>query len=211
MTRTTSHTGQYEPLVNDSIIQAATTAPPGKLTTMAIRTGCNKAWRSNGTNTQNHSNFPPCATRMFGNNGLFNDSPNSSGNRNTPTCFRCGVQGHMQHECRTRVFCSHCRSNSHGKKVCRKLTNNTPSPTNSHIRTGYHLTATPPPLIGNTSHQGTQATTQPRLQVQQRMNFGSITTKIKTNQEPAPPYIYQWQITCHQHQQPVLQRWSHNS
>ena len=33
-------------------------------------------------------------------------------------------------------------------------------PSNSHIPTGYHPTATPPPLIGNIPHQGTQATTQ---------------------------------------------------
>ena len=39
-------------------------------------------------------------------------------------------------------------------------TGNTPSPSNSQIPTGYHQTATPPPLIANTSHQGTQATTQ---------------------------------------------------
>ena len=97
---------------------------------------------------------------MTSHNGLFNNSPNSSGNRNTPTCFRCGEQGHMRHECRNRVFCSHCRSNSHNQRACRKLTNNTPSPSNSHIPTGYHPTATPPSLIGNTPHQGTQATTQ---------------------------------------------------
>ena len=161
MTGTTSHTGGYKLPANDSIIQAAATAPQGQLmSNLTIRTGHKDAWRNNGTNTQNHSNFAPHATRMFGRNGLFSDSPNSSGNRNTPTCFRCGEQGHMQHECRNRVFCSHCRSNSHSEKACRKLTNNTPNPSNSHIPTGYHPTATPPPLIGNTPHQGTQATTQ---------------------------------------------------
>ena len=123
-------------------------------------TGHNETWRNNGTITENHSNFPPQTTRTFGHNGLFNDSPNSSGNRNTPTCFGCGEQGHMWHECRNRVYCAHCRSNNHSEKACRKLTNNTPSPSNSHIPPGYHPTATPPPLIGNTPHQGTQATTQ---------------------------------------------------
>ena len=158
-TGTTSHMGRYELPANDSIIQAASTSPPGQLmTNPTMGMGFNEAWRNNGTNTQNHSNFPPRTTRTFRHNGLFNDSPNSSGNRNTPTCFRCGEQGHMRHECRNRVFCAHCRSNNHSKKACRKLTNNTPSPSNSHIPTGYHPTATPPPLIGNTPHQGTQAT-----------------------------------------------------
>ena len=128
MTRTTSHTGRYEPPANDLIIQAATTAPPGQLiTNPTIRTGRNEVWRNNGANTQNHSNFLPRMTRTTGRNGLFNDSLNSSGNRNTPTCFRCGEQGHMQHECKNRVFCAHCRNNSHSKRTCRKLTNNTPS------------------------------------------------------------------------------------
>ena len=130
------------------------------MTNPTIGTGHNKAWRNNSANTQNHSNFPPCMTRMIGRNGLFNDSPNSSRNRNTPTCFRCGEQGHMQQECRTRVFCLHCRSNSHSERACRKLTNSTPSSSNSHIPTGYHPTATPPQLTGNTPHQGAQAPTQ---------------------------------------------------
>ena len=99
-------------------------------------------------------------TRTTSCNRLFNDSPNSSGNRNTPTCFRCGEQGHMRHECSNRVFCTHCRNNSHSERTCRKLTNNTPGPSNSHIPTGYHPTATTPLLVGNTPHQGTQATTQ---------------------------------------------------
>ena len=109
---------------------------------------------------QIHTSFPPCTTRMTGHNGLFNDSPNSSGNRNTPTCFRCGEQGHMQHKPRTRVFCTHYRNSSHSNRSCRKLTNSTPSPSNSQIPTGYHPTATPP--IGNTPSQGTHAPRQPQ-------------------------------------------------
>ena len=167
------------PPVNDSIIQAASTAPQGQLTTNpTMGMGCNEAWRNNDTNTQNHSNFPPHTTRTFGCNILFNDSPNSSGNRNTPTCFRCGEQGHMRHECRNRVHCAHCRSNNHNEKACRKLTNNTPSPSNSHIPTGYHPTATPPPLTGTAT--GT-----------------TNNTKMQINKEPAPPYKLQWQTICH--------------
>ena len=54
-----------------------------------------------------------------------------------------------------RVFCNHCRSYNHDTKACRKQRNNTPSPAHSQIATGYHPTATPPPLIG------TIAATQP--------------------------------------------------
>ena len=61
----------------------------------------------------------------------------------------------MRAECRERVFCNHCRSYNHDTKACRKQHNNTPSPAHSQIATGYHPTATAPPLIG------TIAATQP--------------------------------------------------
>ena len=57
----------------------------------------------------------------------------------------------MRAECRKRVFCNHCRSYSHDTKTYRKQHNNTPSPTNSQIATGYHPTVTPPPFIGTTA------------------------------------------------------------
>ena len=92
-------------------------------------------------------------TRSTGHNGFFNDSPNSSNNRNTPMCFICGEQGHMRHKCETkRVFCTYCKSSSHSNRACRKLTT---SPTNSHVPTEYHPTAIPPPLSGNTHHSTT--------------------------------------------------------
>ena len=92
-------------------------------------------------------------------NRLFSDSPNSSNNRNRPTCFKCREQGHMRHDCTNRVFCNHCKSSGHCDRTCKKLRNNTPSPTNSHIPTGYHPTATPPPLNAPTTT--TNAMTQP--------------------------------------------------
>ena len=140
--------GHYEPPVKDTIIQTAATTPTEQLTSNpTMGTGHNEAYRNIGTAPQNHNNFPP---RMTSRNGLFKNSPNSSRNRNTPTCFRCGEQGHTRHECKNRVYCTHCRSS---EKACRKLTHNTPSPSNSHIPTGYHPTATPPPLTGNTPHK----------------------------------------------------------
>ena len=63
----------------------------------------------------------------------------------------------MRAECRERVFCNHCRSYNHDTKACRKQHNNIPSPTHSQIATGYHPTATPPPLMGTT------AATQPAI------------------------------------------------
>ena len=61
----------------------------------------------------------------------------------------------MKFECRKRVFCNHSRSYNHDTKACRKQQDNTTSPTHSQIVTGYHPTATPPPLMG------TAAATQP--------------------------------------------------
>ena len=126
--------------------------------------GHNEVCRNNnGANAPTHTTFPLRTTRTIGHNGFFNDSPNSSNNRNVPMCFRCGEQGHMRHKCMIdRVFCNHCKSNSHNNRACRKLTNGTPNPTNSHIPTGCHPTATPPPLIGNALNQGTHTTAQPQ-------------------------------------------------
>ena len=76
-------------------------------------------------------------------------SPNSSDNRNGPVCFRCGEQGHIRSNCNERVFCDHCKSYNHSSRACRKQPDNTPSPMGSQIATGYHPTATPPPLTNN--------------------------------------------------------------
>ena len=163
MTGTTSHNGQYEPPANDSIIQGAGAATGGQFSTNTTNaTGHNKAWKNNNRgNAPTHTTFPPCMTRSTGRNGFCNDSPNSSNNRNAPICFRCSEQGHMRHECMTdRVFYNYCKSNRHSNRACRKLT--TLSPTNSHIPTGYHLTATLPPLTGSAPNQGTHTVAQPQ-------------------------------------------------
>ena len=62
----------------------------------------------------------------------------------------------MRAECRKRVFCNHFRSYNHDTKACRKQHNNIPCRTHSKIATGYHPTATPPPLMGTTA--ATQST-----------------------------------------------------
>ena len=100
-------------------------------------------------------------TRPTGHNGFLNKSPNSSNNRNAPMCFRCGEQGHMRNECKTkRVFCTYCKNTSHNNRACRKLTYNSPSPTNSHIPIDYHPIATLPPLPGSTPNLGPHTTAQ---------------------------------------------------
>ena len=168
MTETTSHNSWYEPPANDSIIQGAGTAPGGQFTTnttsVTSAAGRNDAWRNNnGSNAPTHTNFPACTTRTTGHNGFFNDSPNSSNNINASMCFRCGEHGHMRNECEIkRVFCTYCKSTSHSNRACRKLTNSTPSPTNSHTPTGYHPTATPPSLPGSTPNLRTHTTAQPQ-------------------------------------------------
>ena len=57
----------------------------------------------------------------------------------------------MRAECRERVFCNHCKSYNHDTKACRKQHNNIPSPAHSQIATGYHPTATPPPIMLTTA------------------------------------------------------------
>ena len=152
---TTSDGGdQYEPPENDSILQGATSSPVDQFATNATDVaGRNEPWRrNNATNTSSNTINHRPTTRPTDHNGLQNDnSPNPPDLRNGPTCFRCGEQGHMRAECRGRVFCNHCRSYNHDTKACRKQHNNIPSPAHSQIATGYHPTATPPPLMGTTA------------------------------------------------------------
>ena len=70
-------------------------------------------------------------------------------NRSGPICFRCGERGHLRFNCTERVFCDSCKTFNHSSRACRKQPDNTPSPTGSQIATGYHPTATPPPLTNN--------------------------------------------------------------
>ena len=149
---------QYEPPENDSILQGATSSPADQFVTNATDTaGHTETWRRN--NTTNISSNPfnhRTTTRPTSCNRLQTNNPsNPIDLRNGPTCFRCGEQGHMRGECSKRVFCNHCRSYNHDTKACKKQHDNTPSPTHSQIATGYHPTATPPPLMG------TAAATQP--------------------------------------------------
>ena len=111
-TNTTTGTDWYEPPAKDSILQGAGSAPGGQFMTNATgATGSNDPWRYNiGTNTATHMNLQGCTARPTGHNNLHTNSPNSSDNRNSPTCFKCGEQGHMKMECRERVFCAHCRT-----------------------------------------------------------------------------------------------------
>ena len=150
MTYTTTSGDRYQSPANDSIIQGAGSAPGGQfVTNTTSATGHNEPWRySNGTNTATHTNQQVHVTRPSGHDGFHNNSPNSSDNRNGPTCFKCGEQGHMRIDCKERGFCTHCRTANHDTKACRKHLNNTNNPTNNHIPTGYHPTATPPPLLG---------------------------------------------------------------
>ena len=156
---TTSDRGeQYEPPENDSILQGATSSRVDQFATNTTDTaGRNELWRrNNATNISSNTFNHRTTTRLTSRNRLQTDNPsNPADPRNGLTCLRCGEQGHMRGECRKRVFCNHCRSHNHDTKACRKQHNNTPSPTHSHIATGYHPTATPQPLMG------TAAATQP--------------------------------------------------
>ena len=162
---------------------------------MTDAAGHNEPWRNNGTGmaSQQHT-LPPHMINQTDRNGLFSNSPNSLNNKNGPTCFKCGEQGHMRHECTNRVFYSHCKSGGHCDKTCRKLRNNIPNPTNSHIPTGYHPTVTPPSLNAPTTT--TNSAAQPHTnnnglwcQNYQDTNHPRTTTAVHTlpmnNMSPA--------------------------
>ena len=152
-TSATSGDNQYEPPANDSILQGAGCALTGQFTTNATGTiDCNDPWKHNNrTNAAIHMTTQGCVTRPASHSSFQNNSLDSSDTRNRPTCFKCGEQGNMRVDCRGVVFCTLCRTLNHDTKACRRQHNNIPSPTNSHITTGYHPTATPPPLIGTTT------------------------------------------------------------
>ena len=103
----------------------------------------------------------------------------------------------MRHECRAeREYCIHCRSPNHDVRACRRFHNNTPSPTNSHIPTGYHPTVSPPLLSGNAPNTGAQpqqtGTTnnglwfQNYLDTNQPRTSTTIHTPFMNNMSPAP-------------------------
>ena len=127
----------YEPPENDSIIQTASplqTDQPTNSTTKPIHR--NTTWRHNnnaGTAVGTHRTTSITATD----------------NRSGPICFRCGERGHLRFNCTERVFCDYCKTFNHNSQACRKQPDNTPSQTGSQIATGYHPTATPPPLTNN--------------------------------------------------------------
>ena len=153
-TTTTDGDNQYEPPINDSILQGATSSPVDQFTTNTTDVAShNEPWRrNNATNTSSNTINHRLTNRPTNHSGIQNNnSPNPPDFRNGPTCFRCGEQGHMRAECRKRVFCNLCRSYNHDTKACRKQRNNIPSPTHSQIATGYHPRVTPPPLMGTTA------------------------------------------------------------
>ena len=67
---------------------------------------------------------------------------------------------HPTHQTKELALNAICRSPNHDTKACRKFQNNNHSPTNSHIPTGYHPTATPPPLLGTATTGTTGTATQ---------------------------------------------------
>ena len=103
-----------------------------------------------------HTHPQAHTTRQANCNSFQNNSPNSSDNRNGPTCFRCGEQCHMRMDCKERVYCTNCKTANNDFKAYRGHHKSTPSPINSQILTGYHPTATPPSLIGTTTAGGQQ-------------------------------------------------------
>ena len=186
-----STTSDYELPVNDSIIQTAVPAHTDQLTTNTTRTtGRDTPWRRNDnmdtiTNTAMHRTSTGPTTH----NGLHNNIlPNSSDNRNGPVCFRCGEHGHIRSTCRERVFCNHCKTYNHSTKACRKQVENIPSPANSQITTGYHPTATPPPLTEpSTNTQQTGTHNNPLFQNLFENNQARTSTMIQTPHNGTSP------------------------
>ena len=69
-------------------------------------------------------------------------------------------------------------------RACRKQHNNTPSPANSQITTGYHPTATPPPLMGATT------TTQQTHQTDTHNNGPPFQNLFENNQPRTSTMIH---------------------
>ena len=81
------------------------------------------------------------------------------------------------------------------RRTCRKLRNNVPSPRNSHISTGYHPTATPPPL--NAPNSAVHATRNPQPS---SMTDNRLQNYQDTNQPWTSTTVHTRPITiCHQH------------
>ena len=98
----------------------------------------------------------------------------------------------MRAECRERVFCNHCKTYNHDTKACRKQHNNIPSPAHSQIATGYHPTATPPPLMGTTAatrqtHQTGTHNNNPLFQNLLDNNQPRTSTMIQTRHNGTSP------------------------
>ena len=129
----------YEPPENDSIIQTASPPQTDQPTTGTTKsTNHNTPWR--------HSNNIGTTLGAITHRTT---SVTATENRGGPTCFRCGERGHIRFNCNERVFCDLCKTFNQSSRACRKQPDNTPSPTGSQIATGYHPTATPPPLTNN--------------------------------------------------------------
>ena len=137
---TTSDDNQhYEPPENDSIIQTASPLQTDQPTTGTTKsTNRNTPWRHNNNTGTTVGKVTQRTTNVM-----------TTDNRSGPTCFRCREQGHIRFNCNERVFCDLCKSFNHSSQACRKQPDNTPSPTGSQIATGYHPTATSPPLTNN--------------------------------------------------------------
>ena len=98
-------------------------------------------------------------------------------------------EGRMQRE---RVFYNHCKTYNHDTKACRKQHNNIPSPAHSQIATGYHPTATPPPLMGTTAatwqtHQTGTHNNNPLFQKLLDNNQPRTSTMIQTPHNGTSP------------------------
>ena len=162
--------------------------PANQFMTNAVEgTGHNEPWRySNRANTATHQDTPTHTTRQPGHNNFQYNSPNLSDNRRGINCYRCGELGHIKAECKERVFCTTCRSSHHDTQVCKKHCNNTPSPTNNNIPTGYHPTVTPPPLIGTTT--GGQPTQQTNTTNGHYLQNLLENQTARNNMVPTPQY-----------------------
>ena len=96
-------------------------------------------------------------------------------------------EGRMQ-----RVFCNLCKTYNHDTKACRKQHNNIPSPAYRQLATGYHPTATPPPLMGATAatqqpHQTGTHNNNPLFQNILDNNQPRTSTMIQTPQNGTSP------------------------
>ena len=136
-------------------------------------------------------------TRSSSHNGFHNNSPNSSDNRNRPTCFKCGEQGHMRINCKEEFSVHIAGLQTTTPKHAGNTTTVPQAP-----QTAMSQQDTTPQQHHHHYWEQQQLDHKHNKQVQPTTDHCSRTYLTPTNLEPVPPCTHH--STAHpQHHQPT--------